>query len=557
MIPGLTWSARAPGHMQTLLFQEDIRQESKNLLSAVPHSERGAIYTKNEIVSFMLDLSLTSNMRKGQTIKILEPSFGRGNFLIPIVERLFVEFGCDIGLLSGAIRGYELSGEDFTKTSRDLEELLLAKGICKNEANFLIKEWLIHDDFLLSEPDRDFTHVIGNPPYLRIEKIPPSILAAYRSKFFTLHDRGDIYIAFFEQCLSSLTDKGNLTFICTDRWMKSKYGERLRGLVTDLYSLDYYLDLCGTQPFETDVTTYPAIFKISNSPGGLTKYAKRKITRIKDLCNYLPSDSRTIPDEEFLCERKLESSRGPIILNADRSIELIRKIEAEHNPISDYCEISIGIATGADRIFIDKFDETSFENGILVPILKAKDINSGTVNWGGHHLINPYEETGELRNLEKYPKLSSYLHKHKEILSERYCAKKQPLKWYKTIDKYHHNLRKKCKLLVPDIRSNPRIVFESGEYYPHHNLYYLTSDTLDLTVLGAILNCGIMNLFIRTYSTPMQGGCYRFQAQHLKKIRIPSKLMNIKTIKHSLGIDLAESLYGLSSGEMDMLLSFS
>ena len=127
--------------MQSLLFQEDIRQESKNLLSAVPHSERGAIYTKREIVNFMLDLSLNSDRQKGRTTKILEPSFGRGNFLIPIVERLFAEYGSDIELLSGAVRGYELSGEDFTKTSKDLEKLLLTKGICQNDINYLLQEW--------------------------------------------------------------------------------------------------------------------------------------------------------------------------------------------------------------------------------------------------------------------------------------------------------------------------------------------------------------------------------------------------------------------------------
>lgn len=542
--------------MQSLLFQEDIRRESKNLLSAVPHSERGAIYTKREIVNFMLDLSLSSDRQEGRTIKVLEPSFGRGNFLIPIAERLLAEYGSDIELLSGAIRGYELSGEDFAKTSRDLEELLLTKGICQNDTDFLLQEWLIHDDFLLSEPDRDFTHAIGNPPYLRIERIPPTILAAYRSKFSTLHDRGDIYIAFFEQCLWSLADKGNLTFICTDRWMKSKYGERLRGLVTDLYSLEYYLDLCETQPFETDVTTYPAIFKISNTTGKSTKYAKNKISKIEDIYDYLPGNGNATPEGEILCEIKLESCGGPIILNADKSIELIRKLEAEHNPISDYCEISIGIATGADKVFIDKFEKDSFEAEVLVPILKAKDINAGLVNWSGHYLINPYEKTGDLKDLEKYPKLSSYLNMHREILSGRHCAKKQPQKWYKTIDKYHHDLSGKEKLLVPDIRSNPKVVLEEGIYYPHHNLYYITSESLDLATLEAILNCGIMNLFIRTYSTPMQGGCYRFQAQHLRKIRIPSKLMDIKTIKQTPGMDLVEHLYDLSSGEMDLLISF-
>jgi hypothetical protein len=542
--------------MQSLLFQEDIRQESKDLLSAVPHSERGAIYTKTEVVNFMLDLSF-GNREKGERIKVLEPSFGRGNFLTPIVERLVTETNGNIELLSDSIRGYELSGEDFTKTKEDIKRLLLSKGIALKDANLLVNQWLIHDDFLLSEPDRDFTHAVGNPPYLRIERIPPTILAAYRSKFTTLHDRGDIYIAFFEQCLWSLAGEGSLTFICTDRWMKSKYGEKLRGLVTDLYSLDYYLDLCGTQPFETEVTTYPAIFKISNAPGKTTCYAGKKIKEIEEIHNYLPSKDIAAPQNDFIREIRLKSSRGPIILNQDKSVELLRKIESEQAPITDYCDISIGIATGADKIFIGKFEDSAFEEGVLVPILKAKDINLGTVDWSGHFLINPYETTGDLRELAQYPKLNAYLQSHKNILSGRHCARKQPNKWYKTIDKYHHDLPQRQKLLVPDIRSNPKVVHEDGKYYPHHNLYYMTSECVDLMVLSAILNCGIMNLFIRTYSTPMQGGCYRFQAQHLRKIRIPKSIARINPTSKILGPELIESLYGLGSVEMDLLASFS
>ena len=541
--------------MQSLLFEEDIRQESKKLLSAVPHSERGAIYTKREVVDFMLDLSFADRSKR-QKVKILEPSFGRGNFLIPIVERLIKEFGSDIKLLAESIRGYELSSEDFTKTSEDLVQLLCSRKITYDDANYLIDKWLIHDDFLLSDPDRDFTHAIGNPPYLRIEKIPQTVLAAYRSKFATLHDRGDIYIAFFEQCLWSLTNKGNLTFICTDRWMKSKYGERLRGLVTSLYSLDYYLDLCGTQPFETEVTTYPAIFKISNAGGKSTYYAKKKIGSIEELRNYFPENDTTQHKQNYICKTRLGASSGPILLNTDRSIELLRKIEANQKPITDYCDISIGIATGADKIFIDRFPNDAFEEGILTPLLKAKDINSGTVDWSGHFLVNPYEQTGELRDLTKYPKLNRYLHKHKEILSNRHCAIKQPSKWYKTIDKFHFDLTTRQKLLVPDIRSNPKVVHENGNYYPHHNLYYITSKALDLQVLSKVLNSGMMNLFIRTYSTPMQGGCYRFQAQHLRKIRIPEKLSDIQNDDGKHAIELVESLYGLDSRDMDILLSF-
>jgi hypothetical protein len=64
-------------------------------------------------------------------------------------------------------------------------------------------------------------------------------------------------------------------------------------------------------------------------------------------------------------------------------------------------------------------------------------------------------------------------------------------------------------------------VLDTGGYYPHHNLYYVVSDTWDLEVLGGILLSGIANLFVGAYCVKMRGGTYRFQAQYLRKIRVP------------------------------------
>jgi len=58
-------------------------------------------------------------------------------------------------------------------------------------------------------------------------------------------------------------------------------------------------------------------------------------------------------------------------------------------------------------------------------------------------------------------------------------------------------------------------------YYPHHNLYYITSDVWDLRALQAVLLSNIAKLFVGTYSTKMRGGYLRFQAQYLRRIRIP------------------------------------
>jgi hypothetical protein len=77
------------------------------------------------------------------------------------------------------------------------------------------------------------------------------------------------------------------------------------------------------------------------------------------------------------------------------------------------------------------------------------------------------------------------------------------------------------KLYFPDMKMNAHPVLDCGDTYPHHNLYYLTSDVWDLEVLGGLLLSSIAEMFVASYCVKMRGGTLRFQAQYLRRIRVP------------------------------------
>ena len=56
---------------------------------------------------------------------------------------------------------------------------------------------------------------------------------------------------------------------------------------------------------------------------------------------------------------------------------------------------------------------------------------------------------------------------------------------------------------------------------PAPYLYFITSNEWDLYALQAVLLSGIARLFVSIYSTRMRGGYLRFQAQYLRRIRLP------------------------------------
>ena len=65
------------------------------------------------------------------------------------------------------------------------------------------------------------------------------------------------------------------------------------------------------------------------------------------------------------------------------------------------------------------------------------------------------------------------------------------------------------------------MALDSGKYYPHHNLYYVVSDEWDLEVLGALLSSKVALFVLSSYAVHMRGGYFRFQAQYLRRIRVP------------------------------------
>ena len=231
----------------------------------------------------------------------------------------------------------------------------------------------------------------------------------------------------------------------------------------------------------------------------------------------------TVPEDSSVLEVSgVVQGREPWILGSFDQLKVARRLEAEFPTLEEAgCKVGIGVATGADRVYIGPYDDLDVEPDRKLPLAMTRDIESGSVEWRGLGVINPFRDDGSLVDLADYPKLAHYLEQHEEKVRARNCAKKNPKGWYRTIDRIHPNLTSRSKLLIPDIKGEPHIVYEEGHFYPHHNLYYITSSEWDLKALQAVLRSGIAKLFVSIYSTQMRGGYLRFQAQYLRRIRLP------------------------------------
>ena len=503
----------------------------EHMSTATCTDSRGAVFTRSEVVEFILDLTDYTVDQPLYSKCLLEPSFGAGDFLLPAIGRLLDSWkslnrpGSPVEDLRDAIRAVELHRHTFLSTQAAVVSFLVREAIPAKAATELANSWLVQDDFLLTSLEGRFDFVVGNPPYVRQELIPAALLSQYRNRYHTMYDRADLYIPFIERSLSLLAPKGHLGLICSDRWMKNRYGGPLRSFVAGKFHLKMYVGMVDTPAFHSDVIAYPAITIISREALGPTRIAHRpainpavlRLVADELKSEIIPKNSETVRELA-----RVMNGAEPWLLESADQMALIRRLENQFPTLEEAgCVVGIGVATGADKAFIGDFENMDVEADRKLPLVTTKDIVTGEVRWRGQGVINPFADAGGLVDLRQYPRLERYLENRRDVIVKRHCAQKAPQNWYRTIDRITPALVAKPKLLIPDIKGEAHIVFEEGKLYPHHNLYFVTSEQWDLRALQAVLLSSLTRLFVATYSTKMRGGFLRFQAQYLRRIRIP------------------------------------
>ena len=114
--------------------------------------------------------------------------------------------------------------------------------------DFFDPEWM----FGITE---GFDVVIGNPPYIQLQKNSGALGQLYKSADFETFVRtGDIYCLFYERGVQLVSRNGHLCYITSNKWMRAGYGKSLRQFFTENIHLKKLLDL-GPDVFDATVDT--------------------------------------------------------------------------------------------------------------------------------------------------------------------------------------------------------------------------------------------------------------------------------------------------------------
>ena len=240
-----------------------------------------------------------------------------------------------------------------------------------------------------------FDCIIGNPPYIQLQSMGKSADVLERMGYVTYARTGDIYCLFYELGMNLLAPNGYLCYITSNKWMRARYGEALRGYFASKTNPIMLVDFAGVKIF--DAITVDANILLSQKATNIFNTRACSVQNANGLNNL----SDFVQQEGVVCD--FVSSDSWVILSPiEQSIK--RKIEAVGTPLKDWdIQINYGIKTGFNDAFIintEKRDEilancqTEDERNrtaeLIRPILRGRDVKRYGYDWAGLWLINAH-----------------------------------------------------------------------------------------------------------------------------------------------------------------------
>jgi len=401
-------------------------------------------------------------------VRLLDPACGSGAFLIEAFDQLHATyqrsndrlqelrghrslFDLDKRILENNLYGVDLNEEaiEICRLSLWIKTAERGKALTSLDHTIRVGNSVVSDPAVhpqaLNWPEvfpevfaqGGFDVVVANPPYVRQEwlgPIKPYLQSAYRA----YHGMADLYVYFYELGLRVLRPGGLLSFIVTNKWMKSGYGEPLRRLFSERAWIESVVDFGHAKQIFEDADVFPSIIvarKPTESPKPKTArlcVIAREQLRVDDLSQQIAVEGVELPLAQLGAD-VWQLEPGGVT-------KLLTKIRATGIPLTDFAGVKplSGIKTGYNEAFLI---DTPAKNRLisadpncadfLRPFLRGQDFTRWKADWAGLWMIVlrssdnyawPWADAGE--NAEEvfrrvYPSVYDHINGYRSALQKR------------------------------------------------------------------------------------------------------------------------------------------
>ena len=372
-----------------------------------------------------------------------------------------------------------------------------------------------------------FDVVIGNPPYVQLQKNGGEMRRKYQDAGFATFTRtGDIYQLFYEKGVNLLTpNRGFLAYITSNSWLKAEYGKATRKMFAESHSPLQLIEM-GKDVFQNAIVD-SAILLARNGKSAETAKAV-------DL-DKLTDDDKTFPPAANLWgELRTSGERAWLALSAtERGV--MDKMEAVGTPIKDW-DLSIyrGVTTGMNEAFIIDGDTKDAliaadpkSAEIIKPVLRGRDIQRYSADWQGLWLITTFPSMG--LDIDDYPAIKGHLlsfgkarleQSGKRLPGGGRSRKKTRNAWFETSDStaYHQEFAKE-KLIWMDLTDTGRFAYDDSGMFCVNTGFIMTGDAVKY--LCGVLNSSLVTWYMSNTSLNSGMGVTRWIPVQVERIPIP------------------------------------
>ncbi len=375
-----------------------------------------------------------------------------------------------------------------------------------------------------------FDVVIGNPPYIRQEElknIKPILQKIYQS--YT--GIADLFVYFYERGLQILKNKGYLTYISSNKYFRSGYGEKLRQLLSNSTKIFNLIDF-GDFPVFEEATAYPSIIALSKDKWDGNQFKalawdKHRDQNITQFATILEQDYLTITQANLSADGwKLESSQ---------TLDLLAKLQNNGNPLEEIAgKIYIGIKTGLNEAFvIDKItrdrliSEHPSSEEVIKPFLRGRDVKRWRIDFAEQYLIkiessenksHPWSDKSKIEAeaifAQTYPAIYARFQQFRDKLIKR--DDQGRFFWELRSCKYWQEFEQP-KIIFPDIASSSRYTYFQPSLYVDMTAFIIPTNSF--YILG-IVNSNVSEYFLSSISSQVRGNYLRFKRQYVSQIPI-------------------------------------
>ncbi|WP_158057951.1 Eco57I restriction-modification methylase domain-containing protein [Halorussus halophilus] len=493
--------------------------------------------TLEHVMDLMKDL-LSIDNESLEEIKSMEEIYAEIR-ADPLYQRLFElanvhtaeQFGVDVDEDAYEIMAQAIEDEDDWSEIRGKDWFRSAQKIAKEE-DFFHWELEFPEVFFSEEGEQmeqaGFDAVVGNPPYVRIQRIHQELTQYLFSEYDSCASRTDLSLPFIEAAINLLNDTGYAAYISTSQWISTDYGRTARDYLS-AGRIRKILDF-NTLPVFEGVSTYPAIFVMAKKCKDTLSYAE--VTEEADLT----LDS--VRKQEFRDISYSQLDEDSWVLDK-LDLRATLDTRTQTTPLSELGHFHIGAITGLDDVFVvdeETIQEKNLEEELIFPYAhQNQEIQRFATVDPEHYLIYPYRsENGdsilleESRLNQEYPNIHKHLSEHHDELTERKDSRKfyaQGPDWYQFLRPGRFDYVEAQKLLFRGLATRTCVGWlKERTVFSGNNCPGFISDTDEYSdeYLLALLNSKLLSEYLVQLSPAKMQGYSRFNAGDLNEAPVRS-----------------------------------